>query len=132
MNFGVSTWLWTSPFKTETVELFPKIKRLGFDFVEIPIEDPALIDAALVRRALNDHGLLPVSCGAWGSTRDLTHDDPKLRQNSFDYIEAALDLTRELGAKFLAGPMYSAVGNARLVPAAQRRLEWQRAVENVR
>jgi len=49
-----------------------------------------------------------------------------------DYITRSLDLANEIGGKFLAGPMYSAVGKARLVPPEQRRLEWQRAVENVR
>jgi D-psicose/D-tagatose/L-ribulose 3-epimerase len=62
----------------------------------------------------------------------LTSDDPKLRENSFNYITQSLDLANLLGAEFLAGPMYSAVGKARLVPAAQRRIEWDRAVINVR
>ena len=132
IKFGVSTWLWTSPFTTETVALFPKIKKFGFDFIEVPIEDPSLIDGAVVRRALDDHGLGAVACGAWGPTRDLTSDDPKLRENSFSYITQSLDLANLLGAEFLAGPMYSAVGKARLVPAAQRRIEWDRAVTNVR
>ena len=92
MKFGVSTWLWTSPFKTETLALFPKIKRMGFDFVEVPIEDPALIDGKVVRRALDDHGLTCVGCGAFGPTRDLTHTDPKVHANCFDYIKRSLDL----------------------------------------
>jgi D-psicose/D-tagatose/L-ribulose 3-epimerase len=29
IKFGVSTWLWTSPFNTEAVALFPKIKSMG-------------------------------------------------------------------------------------------------------
>jgi D-psicose/D-tagatose/L-ribulose 3-epimerase len=132
IKFGVSTWLWTSPFTTETIALFPKIKKFGFDFIEVPIEDPSLIDGAVVKRALDDHGLGAVACGAWGPTRDLTSDDPKLRENSFNYITQSLDLANLLGAEFLAGPMYSAVGKARLVPAAQRRIEWDRAVTNVR
>jgi D-psicose/D-tagatose/L-ribulose 3-epimerase len=131
MKFGASTWLWTSPFTTETVVLFPKIKRMGFDFVEIPVEDPALIDPSVVRRALADNGLAPVICGAFGPTRDLTSDDPKLRETGLDYITRCLDIAVQLGGQFLAGPMYSAVGKARLVPAEQRRIEWQRAVENL-
>ena len=52
IKFGVSTWLWTSPFNTETLTLFSKIKKMGFDVVEIPVEDPALIDVKKVREAL--------------------------------------------------------------------------------
>jgi len=45
VTYGVSTWLWTSPFQTSSIaELFPKIAAMGFDAVEIAVEDPALID----------------------------------------------------------------------------------------
>ena len=132
MKFGVSTWLWTSPFKTETIALFPKIKRMGFDFVEVPIEDPTLIDGKTVRRALDDHGLACVGCGAFGPTRDLTHEDSKVHAVCFEYINRSLDLCAELGTDVFAGPMYSAVGKRRLLPDAERKKEWNRAVGNLR
>ena len=132
IDFGVSTWLWTSPFSTDTISLFPKIKAMGFSHVEIPIEDPDIIDAGVVYRALADHGLKPVACGAFGPSRDLTHEDPAVHQQCFDYIAKCLDMCLELKAGFLAGPMYSAVGKARLVPPEQRNTEWSRAVDNLR
>ena len=52
ITFGVTTWLWTSPFSTESVSLFPKIKAMGYDKVEIAVEDPALIDTQVVKKAL--------------------------------------------------------------------------------
>ncbi|GAB3527656.1 sugar phosphate isomerase/epimerase [Pontibacter brevis] len=132
IKFGVSTWLWTSPFSTETTSLFPKIKEMGYDMVEIPVEDPALLDVKKVKEALAENGLKPIICGAFGPSRDLTHDDPTYHQTSFDYIEACLDICVELGAGFLAGPMYSAVGKARLVSPEQKQVEWDRAVTNLR
>ena len=40
ISFGVSTWLWTSPFSTSSIwELFPKIAAMGFDVVEIALAD---------------------------------------------------------------------------------------------
>ena len=36
IQYGVSTWLWTSPFKTDAIEpLFKKVADLGFDAIEI-------------------------------------------------------------------------------------------------
>jgi len=131
IKFGVSTWLWTSPFSTETIALFPKIKQMGYDVVEIPVEDPALIDIKKVKEALLQHELEPVICGAFGPSRDLTHDDPAYHQTSFEYIQACLDICEALGAEFFAGPMYSAVGKARLVSAEQKKVEWDRAVTNL-
>lgn len=132
IDFAVSTWLWTSPFGTETVSLFPKIKAMGFSHVEIPIEDPDIIDGKAVSKALADNGLQPIACGAFGPTRDLTNEDPAVHQTCFDYIEKCFDLCLEWNTTFLAGPMYSAVGKARLIPPEQRKVEWGRAVGNLR
>ena len=132
VQFAVSTWLWTSPFNSETVRLFPKIKSYGYDAVEIPVEDPALIDLDLVKKALADNGLSPIICGAFGPSRDLTHEDPAFHQTCFDYLDACFRISSELGAKFVAGPMYSAVGKARLVSPEQKKIEWNRAVTNLR
>jgi D-psicose/D-tagatose/L-ribulose 3-epimerase len=132
VTFGVSTWLWTSPFNRETIALFPKIKSYGYDAVEIPVEDPSLIDLDLVKKALADEGLKAIICGAFGPSRDLTHDDPAFHQTCFTYLDSCLEIASELGAGFVAGPMYSAVGKARLVAPEQRKVEWDRAVSNLR
>lgn len=132
VKFGVSTWLWTSPFSNDTLKLFPKIKEFGYDAVEIPVEDPALIHVADVKLALADHGLEAVICGAFGTSRDLTNEDPSFHRTSFDYLDRCFEIASELGSKFVAGPMYSAVGKARLVSPEQKKVEWDRAVTNLR
>lgn len=133
VRFGVSTWLWTSPFSTASIpELFPKIADMGYDVVEIAVEDPALIDVNAVRDALVKYNLKANICGAFGPSRDLTHEDPAVHQNCFSYIAACLDMCAALGVSFFGGPMYSAVGKARMVPPAQRKKEWDLAVQNLR
>ncbi|VTQ08449.1 sugar phosphate isomerase/epimerase family protein [Sphingobacterium daejeonense] len=54
------------------------------------------------------------------------------KENSLIYIEECLKIARELGSAFFAGPMYSAVGKARMIPKEEREVEWSRAVENLR
>jgi len=133
VTYGASTWLWTSPFQTSSAEeLFPKIKAMGFDAVEIAVEDPGLIDGPAVAEALRNNGLQAIICGAFGPTRDLTHEEAAIRENCFRYIEACLDLCVLWNIKIFAGPMYSAVGKARMVPPEQREAEWQMAVANLR
>lgn len=133
IKFGVTTWLWTSPFTTQSIpELFSKIAEMGFDAVEIAVEDPSLIDTVEVKKGLKQYGLEAVVCGAFGPTRDLTHEDTAVHENCFNYIRSCLDFCNAWDAKFLAGPMYSAVGKARMVPAEQRQKEWNLAVENLR
>ena len=45
MKFGVSTFLWTSPFSTNSFDLVYKVKEMGFDIIEIAVEKKELIDA---------------------------------------------------------------------------------------
>ena len=51
MRFGINSFLYTSPFTTESVKLFPKFKKWGFETVEIPVEAPEHIDPAKVKAA---------------------------------------------------------------------------------
>ena len=133
VTFGASTWLWTSPFSTAAAsELFSKIAGMGFGAVELAVEDPALLDPQGVRQALDQHGLKALICGAFGPSRDLTHESEDVHRNCFAYIEACLDLCVALGSPFFSGPMYSAVGKARMVPPEQRQHEWGLAVNNLR
>lgn len=132
VKFGASTWLWESPFSTQSIDtLFPKIAQLGFDVVEIAVEDPTLIDVKRVKEALNQYGLETVICGAFGNSRDLTNESKEVQQNGLSYIESCLDMCAELGVSFFAGPMYSAVGKARMLKPDQRKAEWDLAVSNL-
>jgi D-psicose/D-tagatose/L-ribulose 3-epimerase len=132
VKFGVSTWLWTSPFTTASIDLFPKIRAMGYDAVEIAVEEPSLIDPEVVSNALIENNLEVIICGAFGPTRDLTHEEEAVRQNSLTYIQDCLEVAVALGGKFVAGPMYSAVGKARLVSPEQKQIEWDRAVKYLR
>ena len=131
INFAVSTWLWTSPFNTESVSLFPKIRKMGYDAVEIPVEYPELIDPKPVKKALEDEGLIGIVCGAFGPSRDLTHENPAVHQECFDYLRQCFEICNAFDARFLAGPMYSAVGKARMLPTERRKQEWDLAVTNL-
>lgn len=104
---------------------------MGYDAVEIPVEYPELINGKKISEALQQNELEAIVCGAFGASRDLTSDDPAIHQSCFNYIQQCLDLCNVWNAKFLAGPMYSAVGKARMVSPEQRKIEWDRAVTNI-
>lgn len=132
MKFGVSTWLWTSPFTTKSIEeLLPKVASMGFDAIEIALENPSLVDCKTLKNSLVDYNLKAVVCGAFGPARDLTHEDPAVHAQCFSYIEQCLDYCAELETPFFAGPMYSAVGKARMISPEQRKKEWALAVHNL-
>jgi D-psicose/D-tagatose/L-ribulose 3-epimerase len=133
MLIGASTWLWTSPLTTAAaVKLIPRLAQLGFSAVELPLEDPALVDARRVRQLADEHGLKVSVCGAFGPGRDLTNADARIRDLTQDYIRTCLDFAAEVGAPMFCGPLYAEVGKRRQLPEAERRAEWQLAVAGIR
>ena len=132
IGIGVNAWVWTSPFTAASVPLIERARAFGFDAITIPVEEPAAIDGPEVLRALRASGLRAHVTGAYGPTRDLTHDEPRYRDESLRYIADTLALCELWGARRLVGPCYSAVGKRRHVPPDQRKREWERAVLGLR
>lgn len=132
MRFGASTWLWRAGFGPSDFALLERIRELGFDFVEIPVEGLDQFDSSALARALNSNGLGSVVCTVLTPERDLTADRKATRQAALDHVFRCLEIAAELGSDCLVGPLYSAVGKARWQDPARRALEWSRAVEGVR
>lgn len=132
MKIGVNTWVWTSPFTTKEFDLIPKVRKMGFDILEVALDDPALIDAKQLRQLTEDNGLSVTVCGAFGPTRDISSDDPAIRKNGADYIRDAIGFAEAVGSTLFSGPVYSAVGKTRMVPESQKKQEWAWCVENLR
>ncbi len=76
---------------------------MGYDVVEIPVEDPALIDGKKVKAALIENGLEAIVCGAFGTRRDLTNDDSSYHETSFAYIDECFKICEALDAKISRG-----------------------------
>lgn len=104
---------------------------MGFSLVEIPVESPADINTGIIRSLLQEFGLKAAICGAFSTERDLASDDPQLQQTAVKYIEDCIGIAAELEAGIFAGPMYAAVGKARMVSPEQRKLEWNRSVTHL-
>ncbi len=132
MKIGVNTWVWVSPFTTEKLDLLDKVARMGFDLVEIAVDDPAAIDARALKRKLADTGLGASLCGAFGPTRDISNLDGAIRKIGRDYIESCIELAGSIDCGVFSGPLYSAVGKTRMVDAEQRKRERDFCVDIMR
>ncbi|HRP32171.1 MAG TPA: sugar phosphate isomerase/epimerase [Agriterribacter sp.] len=132
MRFGINTFLFTSPFTTESVSLFPQFKQWGFDSVEIALEDASHIDPVIVKKALDDNGLVCGSiCAAMGGGRDL-RGAAEQQQQAFDYLKALINISPALGHPTIIGPLYSEVGRAGLVAPDDYRQQWDTVVKHLR
>ena len=101
MKIGVNTWVWTSPFSTKDFHLIPKVKQMGFDVLEVALDDASLIDVPLLRKMTEDNGLSVTVCGAFGPTRDISSDDPAIRKNGVAYIRDSIRFAEDVGSDAL-------------------------------
>jgi D-psicose/D-tagatose/L-ribulose 3-epimerase len=132
MRFGINSFLFTSPFTTESTALFRQFRRWGFDTVEIPIEDPSHIDPAKVRAAADKAGIAIGSvCACMGPGRDF-RGTPEEQATAMTYCKALIDQAVILGCPSLIGPVYSVVGKADAVEPAQQKQEWALVVKNLK
>jgi D-psicose/D-tagatose/L-ribulose 3-epimerase len=132
MRIGINSFLFTSPFTTDSVSLFKTFKRWGFDTVEIPIEDPSHIDPAKVKAAADQAGLAIGSvCACMGPGRDFRGSDAD-QAAAMDYCKAIIDQAAAMGCRSVVGPVYSVVGKADAVEPAQQKVEWALVVKNLK
>ena len=131
-RLGASTWIWTSPFSDAEIALVDRAKALGFDVLELAVEDPGAITGELVREAGERAGVGFTVCGAFGPERDLSHEDPAIRRTGIDYVKHCVDLAADIGAPHVVGPMYSAVGRTRMLEPHEREQQRALAVESLK
>lgn len=132
MRFGINTFLFTSPFTTESISLFPQFKKWGFDSVEIALEDASHIDPVTVKKALDDNGLVCGSiCAAMGGGRDF-RGTAETQKGAMDYLKGIVDISPVLGYPTLIGPLYSEVGRAELTSPEEYKKQWETVVKHLR
>jgi D-psicose/D-tagatose/L-ribulose 3-epimerase len=132
VRFGASTFIWESPFGDDKLHLTQRVASLGFDTLEICIEDPARVSADAVRRAADDAGVTIAVCGAFGPNRDVSHEESSRRRLGIDYLKTCIDLAAAVGAPNVIGPMYSATGKTRLLADAAREQQRTWAADSLR
>lgn len=132
MRIGLNSFLYASPFTTESTKLFAKFKKWGFDTVEIPVEDPSHIDPVKVRAAAEKAGIAIGSiCACMGPGRDFRGSDED-QKAGMDYCMALIDQAAVMGCPRVIGPIYSVVGKADAVEPAQQKIEWALVVKNLK
>jgi len=130
MKFGVNTLLWTASFGQEDLPLLEKVKRWGFDGIEIARFSFEGFPARLLREEVRNAGLEPVFCSALTGELSLVSEDPALRRAAGDFLKRAIETAAELGSSLLVGPYLAPVGG--LTGRRATEDEWKRGVDGIR
>jgi D-psicose/D-tagatose/L-ribulose 3-epimerase len=123
MLFGASTFIWASPFSTQNIDLLTKVKTMGYDIIEIAVEDARVIEWEVIKDVARDLDLQITISGAFGTERDISSTEPRYRQRGKDYIIDCIRIAADTGSPIFGGPLYSAVGKTRLVAEDQKKQE---------
>lgn len=132
MKFGASTFIWASPFSTQNIDLLTKVKNMGYDIIEIAVEDTQLIDWKVIKDVAQELDLNITISGAFGTERDISSVEPRYRQLGKEYIIDCIKIASEVNSPIFGGPVYSAVGKTRLVSEEQKKQERAWCVETLR
>lgn len=127
MKYGVNTFIWTASFTRENFPLLPEIKRHGFDGIEVSMFRPADFALADIRQGLAQNQLECTICSVIPRELSVISDDSSVRKKTRTHLEECIKATADVGAKIIAGPLYSPVG---YLPGRRRTAdEWKWAVE---
>ena len=117
---AANTWIWTSPLTDANLAgLAERIAGMGFDAIEVPLENPGDWDPGRAADVLGALGLIPVVIGAMGPGRSLV-----ARAGDVDatvhYLRTCIKAAARLGATVVAGPFYAPTGATWRMDAAER------------
>ncbi len=129
---GANTWIWVSPLTDERLaEIAPHVRDLGFDAIELQVENPGDWDPGRAAELLQEHGLRATLCAVMPPGRDLLTSPDEIAATQA-YLRHCVDVARRIGAGAIGGPIYSAVGRTWLLDADGRRRTIARLVEALR
>jgi len=125
--YGITSWTWVYPFNPSVIR---RVKEIGFDGIEIPVEDPSLLKVDEVKQQLDSYQLNCSSvCAVMSKERDPTSLEKDIQANSIKYLKFCVEFAEELGSDIVVGPIYSAVGK---VLFEDKNLAWRTSVEVIR
>jgi D-psicose/D-tagatose/L-ribulose 3-epimerase len=130
-RIGVNSWVWVSPPADANIAgIALRVKAMGFDVLELGVENPGDWDPERVAEILTSAGLGSSLCAAMGEDRDLT--DPKLVSSTQEYVRYCIDAAATIGANVVAGPLYTPVGKTWQMNDTERAAIVDRLVEGLR
>jgi hypothetical protein len=106
-----------------------RVARLGFDAIEVEGE-PGRVDPDKVKKVAQDAGLeISSVCPSFTAKRDLSHPDPRVRDDAKRYVRGVAELAHALGAPTI---IVAPTAYPRTQPLGDPQDEWRWAVESIR
>lgn len=131
MKYSINMLLWTdSALDEKYLPVMERLKKMGYDGVELPVFDPQPDKYAALGKRLDQLGLERTSVGICSVEANPIGTDPAVRKRAVEHLKRLLDCCAESGSQSLVGPLYAALGHfSGKGPTAE---EWKWGVESLR
>ncbi|HSM32881.1 MAG TPA: sugar phosphate isomerase/epimerase [Anaerolineae bacterium] len=121
-KFGVHALVWSGTWDAKQCEYaISSTKEAGYDIIELPAFSPAEMDIGAIQRALEAHDV-EVTCSlGLGFENDINSEDAGCVARGEQTLNDALSMARDIGAKYLGGVIFSALGPYTTMPTQKCR-----------
>jgi D-psicose/D-tagatose/L-ribulose 3-epimerase len=130
MKYGINLYLWADDMHDGLMPVLEKLKKIGYDGVELPIFDLDHKKWKLWAKRLDDLGLERTANTVIAPEHNPVSADPKIRDAAYEHLRAVVDCCAAVGSSILCGPHQVALGVFTGKGATED--EWKRSVEHLR
>lgn len=112
MKYGAHSLMWTAEFTEKDLGLFDKLKKMGFDGLEIyvNINNIESLPRQKIKEKMEQTGMeCTISTGLDKSQNIISPDEEK-RKRGVTYLKQAVDLAVDLGTDIVSGVLYASWG----------------------
>ncbi len=125
----MNLFVWTMSMDEDLSDTFSFLKTSGFDFVEVPINEPGTAPVNLekwqrIGQQLRELDLGVQTCTICGPEYSLISPDATVRQAGINYLKKVVDCSGAIGSTILMGPMYAGFKTFTGKPATPEEWNW--------
>jgi D-psicose/D-tagatose/L-ribulose 3-epimerase len=110
MKTGMNLLLWTTHVTEEHFPILARLKKAGFDGVEVPIFEGDDQHYQRLRKELDNLGLRCTTVGLVNPQANPISPDAPLRKAAVEHLRQLIRWTGILGGEVMAGPFHSPLG----------------------
>jgi D-psicose/D-tagatose/L-ribulose 3-epimerase len=107
MRVGMNLLLWTTHVTEQHFPILEKLKKVGYDGVEVPIFEGDEAHYKMLAKELKNQGLASTVVTLVNEQASPISEDPAVRAAAVERIKWAIDMSATLGGEIMAGPFHS-------------------------
>lgn len=127
MKYAAHSLMWTLEFTEESLDLFDKLKGMGFDGLEVNTNWLKTLPANRIREKMSETGMECVCTAVLDKETNIISPDKKKRKAGVQFLKERVDIASELGSDVLGGVTYAGWGE--LTGEMRTKEEWARSKE---